>query len=209
MTDYFETRPLDDLIPLIAFHYEEMAEGVMKFYLREAAIQFARRSRILRRFIKLDGQKGVNDYILTLDDGYVISEIRQVKVDGKCLNTLCSQCECQAMHYRYRAGQLIICEFEGCEIEVEAIVLPSRDSCTLDADIVDQYGDVIAHGANSVLMTGNDKRWKNIGQANTERLDFERGIEEAQLAVNRGFITPKVTHVKTASDFSKHYKITG
>lgn len=209
MSDFYETVPIADLQPLIAYHYTDMASGVMDYYLREAVIKFSRKTRILRRKIQIDIQKGVNDYLLFLEDGYLISEINQVRVDGVCLKKLCDSCVCRPMQFKYRSGQLTVCELEGCLLEVEVVAIPTRNSCEIDADIFNQFGDVIASGANSILMTGSDKRWKNLGLANQERLAFETGVEEAQLMVNRGFITPKVIHVKTASDFTKHYTIAG
>ncbi len=210
MNEYFETSPISDLRPAIAYHYTDMAMGVLDYYLREAAIRFARKTKILRRTIRFDYQKGVNDYILDdLPDGYILHEISEARVDGQCIEPVCGRCGCVAGKYKHHAGKLEICYGEGCEVEVDVIVMPSRSTCYMDADIINQWGDVIASGANAKLMMSNDKRWQNIGLARQEEISFLRGIEEAQLHVQRGAVTDKVWHAPTNSDYQGYNVCSG
>lgn len=207
MNEHFETRPISELRAAIAFHYPDMAIGALDYYLREAAIRFARKTKILRRTIHIDYQKGVSDYILDdLPDGYILHEVSEVRVDGRCIEPVCARCNCVAGKYRYHSGRLEICHSEACRIEVDVIVMPSRNSCNIDADIIEQWGDVIAHGANAKLMMSNDKRWGNIGMARQEEVSFLRGVEEAQVHIQRGAITDKVWYAPTNSD-NKGYSV--
>jgi hypothetical protein len=207
MNEHFETLPISDLRPTIAFHYTDMAMGALDYYLRESAIRFSRLTKILRRTIRFDYQKGVNDYILSdLPDGYILHEISEVRVDGQCIDPVCDRCKCLSGKYKHHAGKLEICYAEGCEVEVDVIVMPSRTTCNIDADIINQWGDVIANGANAKLMMSNDKRWQNIGLARQEEVSFLRGVEEAQIHVQRGGITDKVWNAPTNSN-NKGYSI--
>ena len=171
-----------------------MATGVMDHYLRESAIRFSRKTRIISRTICFDGQCGLDEYHIELEDGYVIHEVCSVKVDDCCLDPVCDKCHCSTGKFKYHAGVLTICNFSGCEIEVEVIAMPSRTTCEIDEDIIQQWGDVIANGANAKLMMSNDKRWKNLGVARFEEQLFQIGVEEAQVHVQRGGLVPKVWH---------------
>ena len=201
LSEHFETLPIADLRPTIAFHFPDMALGTLDYYLRESAIRFARKTKILKRVIHLDYQKGVNDYFLDgLPADYILHEVSEVLVDGVCYEPSCKRCACSAGKYRHRAGRLELCGITGCQIQVNVVVMPSRNTCNIDADLVQQWADVIAHGTNAKLMMSNDKRWKNLGMARQEEVSFLRGVEEAQTHVQRGGVTDKVYYAKTNSD---------
>ena len=193
MSETFETLPISELRLSIAANFPDMTIGALDYYLRESAIRFARRTKVLRRTICFDYQKGVSEYYLDdLPDGYVLHEVSEVRVDGECYDPVCNKCSCGSGKYKHHSGKLEICGIGGCEIEVEVIVIPSRKSCNIDADIIEQWGDVIANGANAKLMMSPDKRWRSLGLARQEEISFLRGVEEAQAHVQRGGITDKV-----------------
>lgn len=199
MSDYFESVDVEEFRPILAFNYPDININVLDFYVLMTIREFARKSRSIKRVVKIKGQKCVNDYMITLPDGYVVVELNTVKVDGVCIEKIHNTCLCNMHKFKYRSGLLTICDFKGCEIEATVIASPSNQSCRIDKDIFDQWSDVIAHGVNSKLMLSNDKRWANKVVARDSLQLFLLGCEEAQEQAQRDGVTDKVYYgTKTA-----------
>lgn len=194
MNAYFQTQPISDLRQSIVYLYTDMPVGLIDYSLRNAVIRFARMSGAVRRTIHFDGQKGLNEYHIELEDGHRIHKVHQVRVDGCCLEKACSECKCNKNQFKYHSGLLTICDFTGCKVEVDVTAIPTNETCDIDEDIAQQWGDVIASGANAKLMMSPDKRWNNPAFARQEEIAFLRGVEEAELYTRRGSLTPKIWH---------------
>ena len=209
MSDYFESVEISALRPMVAFNYTDLNVNVLDYYILTSVREFASRSKSIKRTLHIDGQKGVEEYILSIEDDYVVMEIISVKIDGRCIEKSCSKCECTDGTFKYRSGLITLCNFKGCDIDVEIIASPSVSSCRVDADIVNLWGHVIANGVNSKLMLSNDKRWRNKGVANSELKLFLLGCEEAMEVAQREGISDKVYHVETIRANQTHNPYTG
>jgi len=196
MSDSFTVVPLESLRGLIAFNYEDIHLGVLDHYLLESIKRFARKTKYIRRTLKISSQAGVTSYILSDIEGYSILSIEQVTVNGVCIDHV-DKC-CSEGGYTYDQGRITFNCIDPCsEISIDVAVVPETGQCEVDADVVNLWGDTIANGANSRLMMSNDKRWANKSLSRVEERSFLIGVDEALVYLQTNGVSEKVYHAKT------------
>lgn len=177
-----EIRPLVDikeLRQLIAFHYEDINENILDYYLTVAAIKFARKSKSIKRKIEIQAQDKLDKYTLPDIPYHQIFELESVQIDNLKLKPASNTCPCSFEEFNYSSNVINICNPDKCIIKIIAIVVPKRSECKIDEDIYNLWGEIIANGANAILMKSNHSKWSNKSMAGHEESSFLMGCEDA------------------------------
>jgi len=211
MDELYETVSLDEMIPLVAIAFPEINKGIIKYYLREAIITFARQTGAIQRKVFVELQRGVRDYIIGLPDHHKISEVSNVSVDGCCL-TLIRDCDCcHDGGYFYKNRKITLCVAPQCggELIINVCAIPSRTSCNIDAEVVELWGDVIASATMARIMKSPDRRWRSLVESRNQEREYRRGVLEAQKWVQKNGVADKVVHIgsfpKTRDRYALRY----
>jgi hypothetical protein len=140
--------------------------NVIEHFVREAAIEFARKTSILQRTLWVDLQECVRDYRLVAPDGYKIHLISEVSMGCLRLHPAAYTTRHDLRHAQYffdpPCGLAIGNSPDADEKEglaVRTSVIPSHESCEVDAILLDLYADDIRAGALSRLFLMNNQPW--------------------------------------------------
>jgi hypothetical protein len=208
-----EFVPVDDFLDYVSAGVPHIDAQLVAHNIRVAAIEFARSTRYMVQRVHIDAQAGVPDYHIELPDEYRIYSIAAVDYDGMVLQPdqlspsgyRGSGIGMSATYPRQRGynhtfgystqtGLMInpppTQDGERC-IGVNAIVIPTQDSCYLPRDLYDKFADIIGAGALAALMRNSQAKWYDLRNAGIYRRQFEQGIRRARdLAMTGGIAQP-------------------
>ena len=185
-------RPLADFIPEIVARVPKLFDEVAAHYVREAAIEFAQRAKVLRQIITVDLQAGVSDVLLEPDCGMHVVSIHK----------LCADCDC-AQHYELIPGRPCGIACDGASVwfvppttlsispspRVDregafwalVSVAPDRDACELPEILYQRYSDRLVVGALSKIHLMKGEAWYDAPLADRMEKKFNAGVTVAAL----------------------------
>lgn len=168
-----------------------LPDAAAETYVRNAAIDLARRSQAYRRTLWIDAQKDVVDY--PIDDGCdVFLSAIYVELDGQRAYPAPGRpCSCAGRLFQIDDGMIHISwapdEDQDDAIMVRAAFTPGRDACDLDRDFFyDRYKQVVVDGALAQILLMPGQPWTSPSIARAKQQDFERGCGEARRNVIMG-----------------------
>ena len=180
--------PISQLAKEVLPHIPSLDLRAIEPYVSRAAHEFADRTGVLKDVISLDAQAGVPDYqldALHCDD--CVIAISKVCVNGKrhvplrcdpCCPTVCGA-------YFYEAPLIYLYAPPNCDakdyVEVEAVVGPRRDACTIDRFLYEKYADGVVYKAVSELQLLPDASWYNPQQAGIMLSKYESWVRRATI----------------------------
>jgi hypothetical protein len=123
---------------------------------------------MIQRDLWIDVQEGVQDYNLDVPDNYTLHMVREVRRQHNHLlpvaRALCHNLG-PRQYYFEQPCQIMIGSVPTSDcaegLYVRAVVIPSQDSCEIDAWMFDRYGEDIAYGALSRAYLMTDAAWYN------------------------------------------------
>lgn len=174
---------LDEFLP----HVMAMVQGdasraalppeVALSYIKNSAIEFARKSGILTRQIEVKFEDGVDIYPI---------------LDPACerLHTLISAWDaktgCPLDVEAWEDNCVRICKLPGpCDEHfiVKIIASPSRNCCEVDAVLYEDWHDYIVAGALSALHMMPQSTWTSSAAAQMQGNKFNEGVKEARVKI--------------------------
>lgn len=150
-----------------------LPSNVALSYIRNAAIRFAERSRVLRRHHTVRFQPNLTCYPLLDGDDEVI-----LQVTGACHN------DGPIGVGSFEDNVLRICYTPNeCDIEFEVmyVVKPTRKACAVDELLYEEWHDAIVAGALSDLHLMPQQPWTSGQSHLLRRQEFERGVAQARI----------------------------
>jgi hypothetical protein len=185
----------DAFIPYISVVVDGVPANVAGHMARLATIDFALRSHVVRRTMWAPSQTAVRHYPLEIGDCYTMVSVSSLSVNE------------EQYAARAPAGQVDIysgcwfafeqpcdlyigrpaCEDRARGLEVNLIVAPGQDSCTIDQWVYQRYAEPIAAGALARLFRMPSEPWYDLRLAKDYANDFDRMLTLARAADRSGY----------------------
>lgn len=164
--DHVDTVPWSAFVEGVSLYVMNAPATVIEHFVREAAIELARKTQILQRTMWVDLQECVRDYRLVAPDGYKIHLISDVSMGCLRMHPAAYTTRHDLRHAQYffdpPCGLAIgnsPDEDEKEGLTIRASVIPTHDSCEVDAFLLDVHGDDIRAGALARLFLMNGQPW--------------------------------------------------
>lgn len=152
-----------DWLPNLRILLPHVPDNILLDYVRRAAIEFAEKTKILRRNIELLTQENVGDYWPCLGAQERIARVRLLSVNGECYEPVGDTCTWNVGSARYWFHPPNSLEIHHAPNECSKIILtvdaiPAEDSTHVDKIIHDMYFDAILNhaAANGSLIPPMD-----------------------------------------------------
>lgn len=191
-----EHVPFDDFVHNLVFEIDGITAAEAADYIRKAAIDFARRTMLIRRRWYANVQECVTDYYLKSHAEEEVLGVAWVKVDGvtawhqnQCSPVHDCVIQCQratAARFEFRHPDYVsvravddrnpICP--AASIEAEFFVVPSRDACSIDRAFYTLYEDALEWRAKSVLYAMAKKPWSNYPASRDAKKEYQNQVED-------------------------------
>ena len=181
--------PLEDFRDYAAMFVPKADPELIDHFVRWAAIEFAKRTLMLKRSLWIDLQECVTDYTLCVGDGYKVHSITEVCCENTPLYRE-DKIDCCPAHgnYYYAADDLtriLIGTQPSCDVKeglfVRVVVQPTQAACELDSCLYESYGEAIAAGALSRLLLMKDKEFFNLQMAGVFLRRFKGAITQGKV----------------------------
>lgn len=185
----------DAFIPYVSVVVDGVPANVVGHMVRLSAIEFAMRTHVMRRTMWAPTQDGVRHYPLELGDCYTLTSISSLSVNGEryaaraprdefdmssgCWFSFDQPCDL----YLGRPA----CEDRARGLEVNLIVSPGQDSCTVDQWVYQRYAEPIAAGALARLLRMPSEPWYDLRLAAQYASEFDRVMVFARAADRSGY----------------------
>lgn len=184
--------PIEDFTPqLLAATIDSegktsLPESAATSYIRSAAIEFARRTQILKNDITVDLQCGLKEYPLETDDCEKVVAI----VCAQYENWMEEDCGCAwsfgDVRFQLDDGILHIDPAPNEDIpgglKLKVVTIPNRDACELDSRLFDEWQDAIVEGALSRLYSMPSRPWSSMSRSDYSRRLFNEAIGMANVS---------------------------
>lgn len=160
-------RDIDLLLPVLMTHAPKCPEPLAVRYLRQAAREFCRRTRLWRETDRFEIVAPDFQAMCTIEDSAIVS-IQTARFNGRDLDPVSpfwldehqpdwQQEEAPEATARYitqtAPNTITIVPRETGQLETRLCLQPSRDAFTFPAFLVDDHGDEIGLGAAGMVLT--------------------------------------------------------
>lgn len=172
--------------------------GAILQALREAAVEFASDTRVLRRVYRTVAQKGVRDYYVgTLPDERV-GLVNRVCVSGRCIDPselgCCSTGDCCAGGgFVFEIPDKLVldcaptCDEECMGIEITYHAVPTEEACVFDRELKARYRQAMQYGALARLLTLPGWEWTRPDYGVNFDRKFQMEIAAAKIDAANSF----------------------
>lgn len=202
-------QPLEGLLRHVAFIVPELPHDLAMDMLRQAYIEFARRSSMLIAEVEVYVQKGVREYILEAPHGYDIFAIKNAQFRWSISPDHFYYPNPHRWYYshgnRYYIrsnNEIVFFEAPSCDGKKPhifyAAVIPNECATDIPDEIAGPYGKGIAQKVVADALCIPNKPWTNPGLSQRYERDFNRTVMAAKnLALtNRGTLAPSFKPVR-------------
>lgn len=203
LTNPAGSRTWSDLTPRVKPSVRGCPENIIEEALRFAAIDFCRRTEVLKKYFEIDVQRGVSDYYLELEACANPIRIHSVTLDDRYEHrpdpanhwSWCGGC-CGFRFSSESPTHVRVDPITGDDreraLKVTLVVAPTPDSCTLDDFLYTQWAEAITYGARARLhgMLGSaalPNRWYSPNEERKFQRAFDAEMARAKLEVCRGY----------------------
>ena len=202
LTNPAGSRTWSDLVPRVKPSVRGAPEAIIEDALRLAAIDFCRRTEVLKKYFEVDLQKGVSDYYLELEACSTPIRIYSARVADRFgivprAGDQWNVCGCGGYGFSSESPtHLRINPYSGNDQErgllVTLVVAPSQAGCELDDFLHDQWAEAICMGARARLhgMLGSSVKpnsWYSPQEERKFQRSFDVEMARAKLEVGRGY----------------------
>lgn len=183
----YETVSLDGFLPELQLEIPELPDDILMNYVRNAAIEFAKRTGVIIRDIEIMLEPCVENYLMETLDCMVINKVLNVCRKGHPVVRVptgrCAKVNCgggmvmwwEEPNLAYFTPAPSVEEY----VTVTVSVIPSDDACEVDSILLSTYREDILHGARSRLYAIPRRPWSDGGMALRSSQLFEKGIAKA------------------------------
>lgn len=183
---------ISEMLPRVTLVAEGVPDSVAIEYLRQSAYTVARESRLLERTVRIETQRGVDDYYLE-PGSEQITLLKSIKLVDKCTNN--KQCFeplnlCNGFKF-FPPDKIVLNEIpkeDGKVLEVVYYAAPTQDTCEVDSLLYDRYHDLIVSGALADLLNMTKYDFSDNRLAYAYEQKFNRGITSVKIDVARDFV---------------------
>jgi hypothetical protein len=198
--DPSNTLSWDALLPYVAPYVRGAPPEIMLHHIRMSAIELCRRSGIVHDVNKYDMQQGVPDYQLITECNYNIVRVVRVTVDERWDYTpVTSKLPAGVGAYLYHMTSPTMVHLRRSPnkddpkgLEVETVVAPKQDSCTLENYLYEIWAAAIAYGAIASLLLLPQTNWFDPKLAEMYGLKFRKELSRCRAEADRAFGTGSV-----------------
>ena len=181
--DAYPKVPMEDFIVELSLEIPELSDDILMHYVRDAAIDFAERSRALQREITICLQPCVPDYILEAPDCVRIVSLHKVKAAGVRAYADCAGCrQMDGFQVHWQQPDVLWVKpvpVDAQDITVVVSVAPLPDACELDEVLLTRYKEALLAGARARLYGLQRRPWTSLVSATEQRKEFDRRIAAA------------------------------
>lgn len=184
---------LDEFVPYVLPSVPEAPEEMVAHYVRMAAIDFCRKTHVVKATVTFDLQKGVSDYCFDCIEGLKPFTLNSVCVGSSKIPALretpCPGPRC-AYGYSYN-GEYDVLVFPApkCDVpkglSIEAVMQPDQDACELPRILYEQYAEALADGALHRMLSLPTSDWFNASVAGVHMRRYINAVTQAKLLVAR------------------------
>lgn len=182
VVDECSRTPYDEMLPTLLMEAPGLPSDTAAFYLRQAAISFCKRSKVLRQDLYVPIQACVaNPIIEPLCDDLQIVSLHNVCGREVIASTPC-RCEWGATVQFLPPNQLELYPAPASTdsdrtLQVTVSLAPKRDACEIPTVLYERYAEVIEAGAMARIL--RIPEFKDLRLAERYARDFEGGISAA------------------------------
>lgn len=188
---------------------EDPDDDICADKIREAAIDFARKSWVLQREVSFVLQKGETFYPVTPLDGERIAAVVGVKQE----RTGCAPCsgfmgrtntgvefDLRQNGVHITSDQSCLCRNAGQVVTILVVAVPTEDACQYDVLLYEQFRSVITAEARRRYVRAHHYKERMLLNAQSSEQDFERAALIAKrdatkfTTVDSGQKTPALFH---------------
>lgn len=193
-TDLVPTVPLTDFTPMVLASIYGLPPAVAEDHVRGAAIEFARRTDMLKRTVFVNFGTDQDHQIVQLCDRdvrlHAIEDVYHPVCARKLTPVRCvTDVRCTPTSYYFeKPRDLWICPTMNCPqtVELRVVVIPSAGACRLDQCLLDEHKTTIAEYAVGTALNMPDASWYSPDAWIARRRVFEERIAEARTDTERG-----------------------
>lgn len=203
--DYYRQRTIetigyDEWLPNVRIAVsEEIPDDVLYDFIRRGAIEFAKKTTILRRNIELQLQDCVGDYYPCLGEPERIDQVRLLSINDRCYEAIGDTCTWDVGGYRYWFAPPHTLEIHpvprkaDCSKVILTVVgVPREDSTEVDRLIYDRHFDAIEHYAVAKAMQlplpDEEKRKRVSMELMAWRTrEFNQAVNKAKIDIARHY----------------------
>lgn len=164
-----------------------MPDNVALSFIRNSAIAFAERSGVLTETIKIDLQCGLDEYPIETSDESTVIGIKSAELGDFNSQDCGLTWSWGEVMFEVEDDVLKIWPVPDKDIdrglELEVVVAPSREACSVDAQLYTKYFDAIIDGALFEIHMMPNYPWSSVSRADYRRRQFDDKISKA--SVNR------------------------
>ena len=179
---------ITDLNGFVKPFVPDIPDNGVEHALRQAMIEFASKTLILKRYAQIDIQENVRDYFIEDTSEECVYMLQELCVGDSCIWHRIKQTQCSTwcgMQFQTRTPNCVIvnpapvCDQVGA-LKVSYFTVPSQESCFVPDEIYKVYAETIAAMAiaNLLLVNGNEALARKAG---IWQQKAQRGIGKAKV----------------------------
>lgn len=193
-TDLVPMVPLTDFTPMVLASIYALPPVVAEAHIRNAAIEFARRTDMLKRTVWVNFGADQDHQIVGICDEdlrlHAIEDVYHPTCSVKLKPVRCvTDVRCTPTSYYFeKPRDLWICpplSWPGT-VELRVVVVPSQRACRLDQCIYDEHLHTITEYAVGMAMNMPSAAWNDPNEWILRKRAFEERVAEARTDTERG-----------------------
>lgn len=193
-TGLVDQVPLTDFTPMVLASIYGLPPVVAEAHVRNAAIEFARRTDTLKRTVFVNYGTDQDHQIVRLCDEsirlHAIEDVYHPVCERKLRPVRCvTDLRCTPLSYYFeKPYDLWVCPAPSCPstVELRVVVLPSLNACDLDRCLFDEHLNTITEYATGMALNMPNADWYDPNAWVLRRRAFEERVAEARTDTERG-----------------------
>jgi len=185
---------LDSFTPMVLASIYGLPPVVAEAHVRNAAIEFARRTDMLKRTVFVNFGSDQRHQIVQLCDPdvrlHAIEDVHGPECGRKLRAVRCiADVDCVPMSYYYEKPQdLWINPAPSCggTAELRVVVVPAEGACALDACLLHEHANTLAEYATGMALNMPDAAWYDPNAYALRKRAFDDRVAEARSDTERG-----------------------
>lgn len=201
MQSLVDRVPLDRFMPFVMAGAQGLPETMAHAYVRQACIDFATRSSILRRRVTFDLQANVAEYPLWPADCEQIVRVKELRVDrvpyfGRRKSIAFTHC---GMLFTVADGMLRLSRTPVHDrpgaVDVWMCVSPTQGACEVDALLYEDWQQAIEDGALARIYQLPGYQFTSLPLATQRGRSFDEHIARARVRALRSDTSASLTAI--------------
>ncbi|KVD35425.1 hypothetical protein WI84_16275 [Burkholderia ubonensis] len=201
MENPVEFVPLEQFMPFVMAGAQGLPETMAQAYVRQACIDFATRSSILRRRVIVDLQEHVTEYPIWADDREQVVRVNEVRVDGTPYRGQRNSVVFMHMGVRFTVADGMLClsrvpvHDRAGAIEIRLCASPTQGTCEVDSLLYDDWQSAIEDGALARIYQLPNYQFTSFPLAAQRGRSFDEKIARARVRALRSDTSAMLTAV--------------